>query len=183
MSYSRVFVCVAALLAGGPAFAANWSVDYAKSRLGFTVLWSKEPFSAGFKTWRADISFDPADLAHADVTVDLGSEVSDEPEFDEGLRGPLGFQTSQFPSARFVTTAFTHKAGNDYVATGKLSLKGVTREVTLPFTLTIQGNQAHLKGSAVVIRTEYAVGTGTWAAPSPVAHEVTVNIDIVATKS
>jgi len=184
MRYSSLFVCAAALLAAAPASAAHWSVDYAKSKLGFTVLWSKEPFSAGFKTWKADIAFDPADLAHAhaDVTVDLGSEASDEPEFDEGLSGPLGFQTTRFPTARFVTTGFTHKAGNDYVATGKLSLKGVTRDVTLPFTLTLQGNQAHMKGSAVVIRTDYGIGTGTWAAPSPVAHEVTVNIDIVATK-
>ena len=185
MRYLGVFVCAATLLAGASASAANWSVDYGKSKLGFTAIWSNEPFSAGFKTWKAAIAFDPADLphAHADVTVDLGSEASDEPEFDDGLSGPLGFQTSKFPAAHFVTTGFTHKAGNDYVATGKLSLKGVTKDITLPFTLTLQGNQAHMKGTAVVIRTDYGIGTGTWAAPSPVAHEVTVTIDIVATKS
>jgi polyisoprenoid-binding protein YceI len=179
-----VVTIAAALLAATPAFAASWNVDTVKSKLGFTVLWSNEPFSAAFKKWKADIAFDPADLAHAhvDVSVDLASEASDEPDFDDGLKGALGFQISQFPAAHFVTTGFTHKSGNDYVATGKLSLKGVTKDVTLPFTLTIQGNQAHMKGTAVVVRTDYGVGQGTWSAPSPVAHEVTVTIDIVATK-
>ena len=180
-----IAMVAATVVTAAPACAANWTVDYVKSKLGFTAIWSKEPFSASFKSWKADIAFDPADLAHAhaDVTVQLGSEASDEPDFDDGLKGALGFQTSQFPTAHFVTAGFAHKAGNDYVATGRLSLKGVTKDVTLPFTLTIQGNQAHMKGSAVVVRTDYGVGTGMWAPPTPVAHEVTVNIDIVATKS
>ena len=185
MKLAMAIAGTVAMLTAQPVCAANWSVDYAKSKLGFTAIWSKEPFQAAFKSWKADIAFDPADLAHAhaDVTVQVGSETSDEEEFDDGLKGALGFQVSQFPAAHFVTTGFTRKAGNDYVATGHLSLKGVTKDVTLPFTLTIQGNQAHMKGSAVIIRTDYGVGQGTWAAPSPVAHEVTVTIDITATKS
>jgi polyisoprenoid-binding protein YceI len=185
MKPAIVIASVIALLTAVPACAANWNVDYAKSKLGFTAIWSKEPFSAAFKTWKADIAFDPADVAHAhaDVTIQLASEASDEPDFDDGLKGAEGFQISQFPAAHFVTTGFTHKSGNDYVATGRLSLKGMTKDVTLPFTLTIQGNQAHMKGSAVIIRTDYGVGLGMWAAPSPVAHEVTVTIDITAAKS
>ncbi|HKD23916.1 MAG TPA: YceI family protein [Rhizomicrobium sp.] len=185
MKHWVVLAGLAACLAAAPAQAAHWNVDYAKSKLGFTVLWSKEPFSASFKSWKAQIEFDPADLAHAraDVTVDLASEASDEADFDDGLKGAEGFQVSQFPTAHFTTTGFTHKAGDSYVATGKLSLKGVTKDVTLPFTLTIQGNQAHMKGSAVVMRTDYNIGMGQWSVPSsPVAHDVTVTIDIAATK-
>ena len=111
---------------------------YCEKQTRLHRAWSKEPFSAAFKSWKADIDFDPADLAHAhaDVTVDLASEASDEAEFDDGLKGALGFQVSQFPEAHFVTTGFAHKAGNAYVATGSLSLRGVTKDVTLPFTLT-----------------------------------------------
>ncbi len=179
-----VFAGVAALLAATPASAAHWNVDYAKSKLGFTVAWSNEPFVGAFKSWKADIDFDPADLAHAhaDVAIDLASEASDETEFDEGLKGALGFQVSQFPAAHFVATGFMHRSGNEYVATGKLSLRGVTKDVTLPFTLTLDGAHAHMKGMALVIRTDYGVGQGQWSAPTPVARDVTVTIDIVATK-
>jgi polyisoprenoid-binding protein YceI len=167
-----------------PSFAAQWKVDAGKSHLGFTVQWSNEPFSAAFKSWKADISFDPADLAHAhaDVTVDLASEVSDEPDFDDGLKGALGFQVSQFPVAHFATAGFTHKAGDDYIATGRLSIRGVTRDVTLPFTLTLDDARAHMTGSAEIIRTDFGVGAGMWSAPSPVAHKVTVTIDLFATR-
>jgi polyisoprenoid-binding protein YceI len=165
--------------------AAQWTVDTARSHLGFTVQWSKEPFSASFKAWKAEITFDPADLAHAhaDVTVDLASEASDEPDFDDGLKGALGFQVSHYPVARFVTTGFTHRTGGDYVATGRLSIRGVTKDVTLPFALTLDGARAHMKGTAEVIRTDFGVGQGMWTAPTPVAHEVTVTIDLFAARS
>lgn len=180
-----VFPVAATLLIATPACAAHWTVDYAHSKLGFTVLWSNEPFSAAFKSWKADVDFDPQDLAHAraDVSVQLGSEASDEAEFDDGLKGALGFQVSQFPTAHFVTAGFTHKTGDAYVATARLSIRGVTKDVTLPFTLTIEGNRAHMKGTATVIRTDYGVGQGTWSAPNPVAHEVTVTVDLTATRN
>lgn len=168
-----------------PCAAAQWNVDYAKSRLGFTVLWGKEPFSANFKSWKADIAFDAADLAHAhaDVTIDLASEESDEPDFDSGLKGALGFQVSQYRTSQFVTTGFAHKSGDEYIATGHLTIRGTTKDITLPFTLTLDGNRAHMKGTADVIRTDYGVGSGMWSAPTPVAHNVTVTIDLVATHS
>lgn len=166
-----------------PAQAAQWNVDHDRSRLGFTVMWGKEPFSGTFKNWQADIVFDPGDLAHAQasVSVDLDSEISDEPDFDDGLKGAMGFQVSQFPRARFVATGFVRKSADSFVANGRLSLRGVTRDIVLPFTLTVDGPHAHMKGTAEVIRTEFGVGQGPWSAPVPVAHDVTVTIDLYAT--
>ena len=172
------------ILVAFPAEAANWNVDYAKSKLGFSVLWSGEPFSANFKSWKAEIEFDPTapHLARAMVVIDLASESSGEPDFDDGLKGAQGFQVSQFPAARFVTTTFAHEIGAEYVATGNLSIKGITRQVVLPFTLTVNGNTAHMKGTAHIIRNDFGVGTGAWAAPSPVSRDVTVTIDLTATR-
>ena len=168
-----------------PASAGGWSVDYAKSRLGFKVQWSNEPFSATFKSWKADIDFDPTNLAHAraSVTIDMASEASDEDEFDNGLRGVFGFEVSQFPTAQFLATHFTHRTGNDYVATGTLTIRGVTKPVTLPFTLITAGKSAHATGTAQIMRLDFNVGQGEWAGDKPVSHEVTVTIDLTATRS
>jgi polyisoprenoid-binding protein YceI len=142
-------------------------------------------FSAAFKSWKADIDFDPADLAHARaaVTIDMASEASDEDEFDNGLRGVFGFEVSQFPTAQFLATHFTHKSGNDYVATGTLTIRGVTKPVTLPFTLVISGKTARATGTAQIMRLDFNVGEGEWAGEKPVAHAVTVTIDLTATRS
>ncbi|HEY2071795.1 MAG TPA: YceI family protein [Rhizomicrobium sp.] len=176
----HILLAAAFFFAAAPAYAAHWNVDYAKSKLGFTATWSKQPFTAQFKSWKAAIDFDPADLAHAkaDVAIALTSEASSGgDEFDDAIKGAQGFAVAQFATAHFVTTGFRATGGNGYVATGTLSLHGVTKPVTLPFTLTITGKIAHMVGTAALLRTDYGVGQAT---TDPVAHEVTVNIDITA---
>lgn len=173
------------LVTTSPSTAAqHWTVNTAKSRLGFSVSWSGQPYVGMFRSWAADIQFDPADLAHsrAEITIDTGSETSGDGETDDGVKGAEGFASSQYPKAIFRTTAFTHKSGNAYVATGTLSIKGVSRPVILPFTLTISGNTAHVVGRAQVMRTDFHVGTGEWEKPDPVAHNVTVTVDLIASK-
>ncbi|HEX3674782.1 MAG TPA: YceI family protein [Rhizomicrobium sp.] len=177
----RLVPLVAFLLAASPAFAAHWTVDAAKSKLGFTATWSKQPFGARFKTWKASIDFDPADLAHAtaDVTVDIASEASDQSELDDALKGAQGFAATQFPTAHFVTTGFRSKGGNAYVATGTLTLHGISKPVVMPFNLTITGKTAHMTGTAALLRTDFGVGG---EATDPVAHAVIVTVDLTATQ-
>ncbi|MEI9993641.1 MAG: YceI family protein [Rhizomicrobium sp.] len=178
-------VLAALLLAATPVLGAPWIVDHARSRLGFSVVWSGEPLNATFKSWKADIAFDPADLPHAKVaaTIDLGSEDSGSADNDDGLKGAEGFAIGQFPTARFETTGFVSKGGNAYVATGRLSLHGMTKPVTLPFTLAISGNTAHMVGRTVVSRIDFGLGSGEWAGETPVAHAVTITVDLTATKA
>lgn len=185
MKYLTGMIGALALLTATPASAAHWNVDAAHSKLGFTVIWAKQPFTAAFNSWKANIDFDPANLAASkvDVTIAIGSETSEETDFDASVKGDIGFAAAQFPTAHFVTKSFTHKSSGDYVAQGSLTLKGVTQPITLPFTLTINGKTAHMVGSAVVMRNLFNVGTGQWAAADPVAHEVKVNIDITATQN
>jgi polyisoprenoid-binding protein YceI len=149
------------------------------------VLWSGQPFEATFKSWKADIQFDPADLvhSHASVTIDLSSETSASPDNDDGLKGAEGFAVTEFPSARFETAGFTAKGGNNYLATGRLTLHGVSKPVALPFALAISGNSARMTGKAVVLRTDFGLGKGEWASAATVAHEVTITVDLMATKS
>lgn len=182
----KAALLAAALLISGPAQAAHWNVDRAKSKLGFTVSWAGRPYVATFGSWKANISFDPADLAHssADVLIDVASETSGDDETDDGVKGAQGFQASQFSTARFQTTSIAHKSRNDYVATARLTIRGITRTVTLPFTLTFAGNGAHMKGAAVVSRMDFGVGQGgDFGKPEPVAYQVTVNVDLTATKA
>lgn len=183
----KKFTLVAALASAtlAPASAAHWNVDHSKSRLGFSVQWSGQPFVATFKVWNAKIDFDPADLtrAKAMATVDLSSETSGLADNDDGLKGAEGFAVSLFPVARFETVSFAAKGANIYVATGRLSIHGVTRTITLPFTLSFAGDSVHMTGKTVVMRTDFGLGQGEWASPATIAHEVTISIDLTARKT
>jgi polyisoprenoid-binding protein YceI len=184
MKHAPSAILVAAIFACNPAIASHWTIDYAKSRLGFTVSWSNEPFSGSFKRWSADIDFDPADPSHghAVVKIDLASETSDEADFDSGLKGAQGFETSRFPNALFVSRSLVRTSANGFLAQGTLSLHGISREISLPFVFTESGSTAHVTGTAHVLRTDFGVGSGTWSAPTPVSHDVAVTVDLTATK-
>lgn len=182
----RGAIVVAALLFATSANAASWNVDHAHSKLGFVAQWSGQPFAASFQKWNAKIEFDPADLAHAkaDVTIDMTSAVSGESELDQNLPGAQGFDAAKFPQARFVTKAFRSLGGNRYEAVGDLTIRGITKAITLPFTLTIKGERAHMTGEATVMRNDFGVGMAKeWAGETPVAHAIKVTVDLTAAKA
>ena len=181
------FVFAAALVAAVsavPAAAAHWDIQ-PQSKLGFSVVWSKEPLNGSFKRWKADIEFDPADLGHSHVvaTIETGSLATDNPDGDDAVKGAAGFAIDRFPTARFETTGFRRLPDGSYVADARLSIRGVTKPVALAFKLAIQGNKARVTGRTTLIRTDFGVGQGEWAAPEPVEHQVTVSLDLTATRS
>jgi len=173
-------------LVSTPVLAAHWNVDTAKSKLGFGVQWSGQPFGATFRKWNANIDFDPNDLAHAHVvaTIDLASEASDSPDNDDGVQGAQGFQVSQFPTAKFESASFTHGSGDQYAAKGFLTIRGVKKPIALNFQLQITGDKAHMNGTADVMRLDWGLGSGAeWSSEKPVSHKVGIFIDLNATKA
>jgi polyisoprenoid-binding protein YceI len=172
------------------ANAATWNVDYGKSRLGYTIIWDGEASVALFQKWQAQIDFDPANLAASkiSVTIQTASGVSDFPDYDPDRAGAQGFNAKQFPAATFTSKSIKSTGANKYEATGDLAIKGVTKSVTMPFTLTITGNSAHAVGSAAVNRGDFKVGTGSslgidFDSDDPVKRVATVNIDLTANKA
>jgi polyisoprenoid-binding protein YceI len=174
----------AGLLLARPAAAADWAVDAGKSNLGFTGTISGRSFDGKFKTWAAEISFDPANPAagHAKVTIDMTSAVTGDRQRDAALPDSDWFDAKQSPQALFEATGFTAKGGNQYEANGSLTIRGIKKAVTLPFTLDIAGDEAHAKGKLDIIRTDYGVGQGEWAAADTVALGVSITFDLVAKK-
>ena len=175
---------IPAMAAAPASKAPGWTVDKAASTLGFEGVGDGSAFTGSFSSWNADIHFDPADLAAsiAEVTIDTGSISTGDGSRDEALPGAQWFSTAAFPSATFTTTSITSTGSNAYVADGTLTVKGVSKPVKLPFSLTISGNKADMAGSLVIDRTQWGLGTGSWQDKS-VDPNVTVNVKISATKA
>lgn len=187
MMQTRIAAAAALLVAvfgAGAAHAAAWTVDPARSRLGFTGQQSGEPFTGRFKTWTAAIDFDPAhpEAGHVSATIDTATATTGDIQKDEAMPGADWFDASAFTTATFEATGFAPKGGDAYETTGKLTLRGVSKNVVLPFTLTITGDQAHAVGHAKLVRTDFGVGQGAWSSGDTVALDVTVDLDLVATR-
>jgi polyisoprenoid-binding protein YceI len=167
------------------ADAVPWKLDPGKSRLTFSGTQTGAPFHGTFTRYDATIDFDPDHLeaSHIAVTVDLASATTGNTQRDTALPDKDWFNVVQFPQATFESNAIRSKGGNAYEAVGSITLRGVTKPMTLPFTLEINGASAHAKGHAELMRNTFGVGQGPWATGQWVALEVAVDVDITATRT
>jgi len=176
----------AAALAAGPAIAAPplWSIDKGHSRVAFTSEVSGQAFTGVFRVWDAVIHFDPKDLAHSDVaaTIDIASAVTGSADRDALLPDEDWFWISRFPRAQFVARGFSPAGAGRYVAAGVLSLRGASRPVSLPFSLSLQGPTARMTGEVTLDRRAFGVGQGEWSATDAVPAAVIVRVDLSATR-
>jgi polyisoprenoid-binding protein YceI len=187
--FQRVLLSLASTLVwSGVAWAAppTWKVDPARSSLQFVVDVNGQTVTGTWPGFGALIAFDPADLAHSSVkvTMDMTGVKSGDATRDAMLLKPDWFNALDFPQAKYEATSFTVKGGNAYEANGKLTLKGVTKTVVLPFTLSITGDTAVAKGEVTLKRAEFGVGKGgQFDTDKPVALGVKVLVNVTAKRA
>ena len=162
------------LLAANTAFAADWTVQPG-STLGFSASQQGEAFEGQFGKFTPQIRFDPKKLAESrfDVSIQLASASTRNAERDELLLGAEFFNAVKMPQARFLATKFRALGGNRYAADGALTLRRLSKPVTLVFTWTA-GNSTVLSGEATLKRLDFKVGEGEWADTSVLPNEVKV---------
>jgi polyisoprenoid-binding protein YceI len=186
---ARGFTLIALLTMGAPAMASAaaplWSVDKAASKLTFSSSVSGGAFTGAFRTWDAVIHFDPNDLAHSDVsaTIDVASAATGDKDRDAELPDQDFFWASHFPKATFVAHGFKLVAPGRYVAPGTLTLRGVARPLTLPFSLAITGPSARMNAEVALDRLAFGVGQGEWKATDTVPAQVKVDISLSARRA
>lgn len=177
-----VIACALLALLAQPVVAAEFATRPG-STLGFTAVFQGEEFAGTFKTFEAKIRFDPDDLAASkfDVTVDLASAATGDKDRDDLLPSSDFFNTASFPQAHFVTTDI-HRSGENIVAEGTLSLKGISKPVTLEVTYSPQPEGASLDVQTTLNRLDFNVGSGDYADTSTIGNEVQVKAHLVLAK-
>lgn len=166
-----------------PMAPSAWTVADS-STLGFTATWGGAPVEGQFKRWKADILFSPDALeaSRLTVTIDVGSVSTGDAQRDASLPTADWFDAAAHPQAVFKANSFTRTGENRYRARGTLQLRGVTAPVSLPFTLTIAGDNARANGMVTIDRTTFGVGQGDWAATDEIPAAVAVRFSIRATR-
>lgn len=167
---------------GGPS---GWAVDPAASSIVFSGAQSGTAFEGRFETWTAEIVFDPADpgSAHVLATVDTTSVATDNAYVRGSIQSQSWLDTRNHPQATFEVSGFTSTGPGAYEAAGTLTLRGVAQPLTLPFTLTIDGDKAHAVGSVALDRRAFQIGTDTATNDGAVSPEITVTVTVEASRA
>lgn len=160
--------------------ATDYVVKPAASKLGFTGTFQGASFDGSFSQWHAAISYDPAHPASSkfDVSVALASAKTGDSDRDGALPGADFFDVARYPTAHFVSTGF-RSVGGKVVADGQLTLRGVTRPVSLAVDFTPDGSGATLDVATTLKRLDFGVGSGDYADTSVIGADVKVSAHLV----
>jgi polyisoprenoid-binding protein YceI len=175
------------LLAGmGQARADEWTFDPVHSGIYFDIKHVYSTTRGQFEEFSGTISIDPEThvVKAWNMEVVVKSIDTDNQQRDNHLRGADFFDEGKHPRMTFASSKVTHITGDRYEITGNLTIKDVTRKVTVPFTfLGARDNPMNpkqvLAGYEAVFtidRLAYHVGTGKFYEMGVVGKDVNITL-------
>jgi polyisoprenoid-binding protein YceI len=169
--------------------AGTWVIDPSHSEIGFTarhMLVSK--VRGTFEKFTAIITIAEDFIASkVEATIEAASINTRDENRDNHIRTDDFFGVDKYPTWTFVSTGLSPK-GSDYALAGDLTIKGITKPVTLALEVLgvnkdPYGNlKAGFSASTKVNRKDFGI---EWNAPLEaggflVGDDVTLNLDIQA---
>jgi polyisoprenoid-binding protein YceI len=154
--------------------------SFSYSHFGYTLQTSRFNKTSGKVVLDKTAKSGSVDVLIDTLSVDTGSAL-----FNEHIQGADFLDTSTYPTASFKSTRVTFDGDKPATIDGNLTLKGVTRPVTLKVTgyqfmvnPMVKKDAIGANATTTVKRTEFNAGK---YAPN-VGDEVTINIAIEAIK-
>ncbi|MGK2861202.1 MAG: YceI family protein [Chitinophagaceae bacterium] len=128
----------------------TWTIDNAHTEIGFRIKHLViSTVSGKFTSFYGKIEGDPNDLKNAKISfeADIDSIHTGNEQRDGHLKSTDFFDATKFPKLTFVSTKIDHKEGNEYKISGDLTIKNVSKPVTL--NAEFGGIQNNLYGQTV----------------------------------
>jgi polyisoprenoid-binding protein YceI len=144
----------------------TWTIDPAHAEIGFAVRHLMIATVRGrFGAVSGTVTVDEQNPRNSrvDVTVDVNSIDTRQEMRDNHLRSPDFFDVEKYPTMRFVSKRVEGDVRGEFRVVGDLTIRGVTREVTLTASLEGQtkdpwGNErAGFSASGKINRREFGL--------------------------
>ena len=179
-----VIALVAATLVISHAMAdvRRYAIQTEASELGFKATSRLMNADGRFHTFRGEVAVDPRDLATARISLSIEAASIDT---GIGLRDTHLRSTDFFDAERFPTITFESQRveaeGRRATVTGRLTVRGVTREIAVPVDVAVSDVALVASGELVLNRRDYGMVYNSIV--NPVGNEVRVSFTIRARAS
>jgi len=112
----------------------TFAIDKAHSEAIFQVRHLVTKVRGRFTDLGGSVKFDEASPERSSVTLTIQAASIDTgtPDRDAHLRSEDFFHVEKYPAITFASSAIEASGGNDYEVTGDLTIRGVTKRITLP---------------------------------------------------
>jgi polyisoprenoid-binding protein YceI len=172
----------------------DYKVDASHTRIGFVARHAMVTKVRGaFKEFEGEGFFDAEDptASKLHLTIKAASIDTGNADRDAHLRSNDFFEMDTYPEITFTSTSVEKVDDERYEVTGDLTLKGVTRPLTIPFELSgpVQdpwGNQRiGLEGRVQVNRKDWGLNwnVALEAGGILISEKVTLEFDVAAVKA
>lgn len=176
-------------IAASPTITGTWVIDPVHSRIGFAVKHlGLNTVRGRFDDFEGNLEFtDGFSTATVTGVIEAASIDTRFAMRDEHLRSPDFFDVQNHPKISFVSTAITPIGGERFELTGEITIRGITKELTLEGethgTATDQyGNQrVGLNVAGALKRSDFGMPYNETVVGVPLAADtVTLSLDIEA---
>ena len=187
--FTKISAALAILVATTASFAApeTYTIDSTHTfpTFSYTHMGLSTQISKFTKTSGTVVLDAAAKTGAVDVTIDMTSVETGVPVFNGHIQGDGFLDTAKFPTATFKSTKVVFDGEKPSAIEGNLTIKGVTKPVTLKVTNFVAKDHPMLKKAAlgadatvVIKRTEFNAGKYVPA----VGDDVTITISLEAIK-
>jgi polyisoprenoid-binding protein YceI len=167
------------MLAAVPAQATEWRMQ-SGSEFTFEATFESVASPGRFAEFDVVLEFDAADpgAGRLRVTVNLAAADMGDADMNAIIADPIWFDVGNFPQAVYESEQIEARAPGEFVATGVLNLKGISKTVTVPFSWSEQDARANMRGQFVLQRIDFKVGSGEWATGDAIGLDVKLQFDL-----
>lgn len=177
-----------------------YTVDASSSKIRFTGYGVGKSHPGNFKLTEGRVLVNGDQVAGGDFTININSMEMEEQGaiFENKLKPHLlsgdFFDAAQYSNAKFEITGVEPFAGDgkdtsivagaNFSVSGNLTLKGITKNVTFPAKVAVEGNTLMAKANFNIDRREWQMNYGNDNALGDkfISETVNVQVDIVANK-
>lgn len=150
--YLSGLILVLSLSAFTAAYFTVWQVKEAD----YAIKFSSKGASGTLTGLKGTLNFDKADLANSrfDVTVDVNTINTGLGLKNKHAKAENFLDAEKYPTIRFASSAIA-PSSNGFAATGTLTIKDISREITIPFIFDDNGDEGVFRGTFELNRKDY----------------------------
>ncbi len=178
---NKLFSGICFLLIANLNFAQTYTPSDVGSSVGFVIKNFGIKTNGDLKGLKGSILYNPTAILSTsfNVSVDANTINTNNNGRDKHLRKADYFDVQKFPIINLTSTKVTASTvAGTYILFGNLTIKGVTKSVQFPFTVTTKPNGYLFAGSFEINRRDFGVGGSSIS----MADKLTVTLSVLATK-
>ena len=176
----HLFVLLIGVIVGKCVIAQHYAPKDKSSEVKFSVENFGFTVDGSFSGLNGDIAFDENNLSASSfkVSINSASVNTSNNTRDKHLRGEVYFNTSKFETIEIVSSKIAKSTtAGYYVLFTKLTIKGVTKDISFPFKAVSENGGIRFTGSFKIKRRDFGVG-----GRNTISNDVDIKLNVFAKK-